>query len=85
MKISNGLTNENRINGNETCEIYMNDETMKKMEKGLKIIFVYKLTQEEIYKIKNDNENQPKKSYMFKNNVKICIGKLFYAGFSLCK
>jgi hypothetical protein len=85
VKISNGLKNENRINGNETCEIYMNDEIMKKMEKGLKIIFVYKLKQEEIYKIKNDDEDQPKKSYMLKNNVKICIGKFFYAGFSLCK
>jgi hypothetical protein len=29
----NGLKNENWISGNETCEIYMNDEIMKKMEK----------------------------------------------------
>ncbi len=58
MKISNGLKNENKISGNETCEIYMNDEIMKKWKKGLKIILVYKLKQKKIYKMKNDNENE---------------------------
>lgn len=30
------------------------------------------MKQEEIYKMKNDNEDQPKRSYMLKNNVRNC-------------
>jgi len=63
----------------------MNDEIMKKREKGLKIILVYKLKQKEIYKMKNHNEDELKKSYMLKNNGKNCIRKLLYVGFLLCK
>ncbi len=34
--------------------------------------------------MKNDNEDEPKKSYMLKNNVRNCIRKLLYVGFLLC-
>ncbi len=46
------MKNENKANGNETCEIYMNEVIKKKCKKGLKIILVCKLKQEKLKKMK---------------------------------
>jgi len=56
--------NENRINGNETCEIFLNDVIMEEMKKGLKLILMYKLKQIKIRNLKKIMKTNQKKLHV---------------------